>query len=127
MEYLILIGFTLSVISILTIMYYENTEDTNYEIANSQLGRIGKKIIDTAEEVYYLGKPTKTTLKLYMPANVEEIVVQGRELVFRVNHKGKTSDLVHMSSINITGNLTSEQGIQYVEIIADDGFVRIES
>ena len=83
MEYLLVVGLVILVILPSIYIFYSYSHRSNQEIAQSQVNRFGTQIIDAAEEVYYLGGPSKTTLDLTMPEGVKRMEIWGnRELVF---------------------------------------------
>ncbi|MFH0978931.1 MAG: hypothetical protein V1837_06560 [Candidatus Woesearchaeota archaeon] len=120
-EYLIIVGFALSVIAVLTIVYYEHDASSKNEIISSQVSSIERKIVDSAESVYYLGAPTRTTLKIYMPSNIEKVIISSREVNFQVHTKEGISDLEVMSAVNLTGNISASPGLKYIKIISQPG------
>ena len=73
---------------ILTMMYifYEYTTSTREEISLAKLDTIGQKIVNTAEEVYFLGPPSRMTIHFTMPDNVQGMEIKGDNiLVFYYN------------------------------------------
>jgi hypothetical protein len=124
-EYLIIVGFAVSVLAILTVVYYEHESSSRIQIVNSQVDRLAKKLVDSAEEVYYLGVPTRSTIKAYVPTNIEQIVINSHEINFRIRSKEGVSDTEYVSAVNITGSISSTQGIKYIRVIAQSGRVCI--
>jgi hypothetical protein len=124
-EYLIIVGFAFAAIAVLFIVYYEHDASTKAQVMISQVDRIAKKIVDSAETVYFMGAPTRSRIKVFMPSNVEEIAITDNEINFRVRSKGGISDLDYSTTINLTGNLSSSQGIKYISVIAQQGQVCI--
>ena len=124
-EYLTLAGFALVIITVLTLVYFDHAEESKFVIGTSQVERIVRKLVDTAEEVYFLGKPTKTTVKIYMPDNVDQIIMSDNELNFRVRSRAGFSDIEYPSSVNLTGSISTARGIKFIEIRAEDGYVWI--
>lgn len=122
-EYLVIAGFTLGIIAVLTIIYFNHTQESKLTIGSSQAERIVRKLVDTAEEVYFLGKPTQTTVKIYMPDNVEDVIIRENELNIRVNSLYGISDIEYPSSVNLSGNISSASGVKYIKIRAEDGYV----
>jgi len=120
-EYLLIIGFV-AVISIpLIIIYYDYTATSNDKIISAQIFQVAQKIVDTAESVYYLGEPSQTTLKVYIPDQVAQATIeQEREVVFKMETKAGISDIVQVSSVNITGALPTTQGIYYITVKAEE-------
>ena len=125
-EYAIIMGFV-AVISIpLIIIYYDYTAASNEEIVSRQILNIAQKVVDTAESVYYLGEPSQTTLKVHIPNQVvESTIEQERELVFKIRTKTGITDIVQVSSVNITGSLPTTQGIHYITVKAEGGKVSV--
>ncbi len=125
MEYMMVVGFSLLMIMPIIAIYGMERQSINNQVNAKQAGNIAKKIVDSAETVYYLGKPAKTTLKVYMPSNVERIEINNREIVFKVRVGKLLTDIVGTSQVNMTGNLSTGQGIQYIDIAADNYVVNI--
>jgi hypothetical protein len=65
-EYLIIVGFALAVLGVLVVVYYEHESTSKHQIASTQIDRIGKKLVDSAEEVYFLGAPSMPTFPLML-------------------------------------------------------------
>lgn len=125
-EYMIIMGFV-AVISIpLIIIYYDYTAASNEEIISRQILNIAQKIVDTAESVYYLGEPSQTTIKAYIPSHISEATIeQEKEIVFRMRTQTGITDIVQVSSVNITGTLPATQGIHYITVKAEGGKVSV--
>ena len=123
MEYLVIVGFVLLITAPLIIIFYEHTATTNDQVITSQSDKIAKKIVDNAESVYYLGEPSKTRIKVYMPNNVEEIILQDYEVVFKVKTNSGISDIAHTSNVNISGSVSTTPGIHYISIESRGDYV----
>jgi len=125
MEYVIIISFILVVTVPLLFISYTHSQDINELIASNQVDKISKKIIDSAESVYYLGSPSKTTIKVYMPKNIESITINNNELVFTMHTSQGSDEIVRYTSINITGDLMTSQGLRHIEIRSMGNLVNI--
>jgi len=125
MEYVIIISFILVVTVPLLFISYTHSQDINELITSNQVDKISKKIIDSAEYVYYIGPSSKTTLKVYMPKNIENISIKNNEIVFSMHTSQGTDEIVRYTSINITGELMISQGLRYIEIRSMGNFVNI--
>ena len=121
-ELVITVGFALLLIIPLTILLYDHTMRTYENVNNNQAGLIARKITDTANSVYYLGQPTSTTLKVYMPENIASIAINGREIVFLGDDD---SEIVSTANINMSGNLSSSSGLRYIVITAFENYVNL--
>ena len=116
MEYVIIIGFVLLITIPLIMIFYEHTSNTSYQVITIQVDKIAKKIVDSAESVYYLGEPSKTRIKVYMPENIEQVIIYNKEIVFKVKTRSGLTDISQISSVNISGNITITPGIRYINI-----------
>ena len=116
MEYVIIVGFILVIMIPLILIFYEHTSSTNDQIITSQVDMIAKKVVDSAESVYYLGEPSKTRIKVYMPENVEQVTIYDKEIVFKVKTGSGLTDISQISSVNISGDILITPGIRYINI-----------
>lgn len=126
-EYMLVIGFATLMTIPLLLIYYTYSSDSSDSVATSQALQIARNIVDSSESVYYLGKPSQTTLKLNFPDKIDSISVSGREVVFKIKTKNGVTDVVQVSAVNISGNLPKSQGIHVLTITADEGYVRVTS
>ncbi|MBI4438967.1 hypothetical protein HY640_03490 [Candidatus Woesearchaeota archaeon] len=115
-EYMIVLGFAL-LLTIPGIIIFFSQSGRNVEQINSlQAKQIASRIVDNAEKVYYLGKPSSTTIKVVMPRGVESISVLNRAVVIRISGSGGSSDIVEVSSVNLTGVLAASGGVRQIRI-----------
>ena len=117
-EYLTLVGFTLTFIVILTIIQFEQTEEKNTLIVSSQADRIARKLVDTAEEIYFLGEPARTTIKIYMPTNIRNVTIQDQNIIIKMVTGAGISDIPRYATVNMTGNISATSGIKYITVKA---------
>ena len=115
-EYVIIIGFILFITIPLILIFYEHTSSTNDQVITSQVDKIAKKVVDSAESIYYLGEPSKTRIKVYMPTNVKEVIIYEKEIVFKVKTRSGITDISQLSPVNISGSISATKGIQYISI-----------
>ena len=99
-EYL-LVGSLITLIIIPAIyIFYGYSQSSNKEIEQSQLNKVGTDIVSVAEQVYYLGEPSKVTIDETMPAGIVGIEVwDNQELVFFLQDGSEVS---FKSKVNIT-------------------------
>lgn len=123
-EYMVIIGFVTVITIPLIIIYYTFIQESNEEIASSQISQISKKIVDAAESVYYIGEPSQTALRINMPDNVILAnLSSGKEVVFRVRIGTGEADIVQTTSVNISGSLPTKKGTYAVKIKAMPDYV----
>lgn len=125
MEYLMIAGFSLAIITVLMIVFSFQNSSQEFQVVDSQINKIGNRIISAAERVAWVGPPARETVKIYMPEKVTNISFYSTELVFKAKLTNSESDLVFPSEVFITGNISTSQGIKYISIIAQDNQVCI--
>lgn len=126
-EYMLVMGFATVMALPLLLIYYTYTSDSSDSVAGSQAMQIARKIVDSSESVYYLGKPSQTTLKINFPDKIQSVNLSNREVAFKVRTQSGITDIVQVSAVNMSGTLPTSQGIHVLTIKADDGFVQITS
>lgn len=126
-EYMLVMGFAALMALPLLLIYYTYSSDTSDSVATSQAMQIARRIVDSSESVYYLGKPSQTTLKLNFPDRIKSTRLGDYEVVINVSTKSGTAEMVQVSSVNITGNLPTTQGIHIITVKAEEGYVQITS
>jgi hypothetical protein len=125
-EYMLLIGFVTVITIPLILIYHSFTQDSNDEINSAQINQVAKKIVDTAESVYYLGEPSQTTLKVNIPGNVILVnLSSGYEVVYNIRTKSGKADVVRSSSVNITGSLPTSKGTYTITVKAISDHVEV--
>jgi len=125
LEFAIIIGFvTLILIPLISVFYFQ-IRDTNNQIIVQQCYKIAKEVVDKSEQVYYLGAPSKTVLKVYIPEHVESIQINNKEVVFKIKIAGTLSDAVAISDVNITGTISPTEGIHYISVEAMGAYVKV--
>lgn len=126
-EYMLVMGFAALLTIPLLLIYYTYSADSTDAVATSQALQISRKIIDASESVYYLGKPSQTTLKLNFPEGVYSTNVSSKEIVFKIKTQAGITEVVQVSAVNMSGTLPISPGIHIVTIKAEDNYVRITS
>jgi uncharacterized protein (UPF0333 family) len=125
MEYMLVIAFSLLMILPIILIYGMERQSVNVEITSRQVENIAKKVVDSAETVYYLGKPAKTTLKVYMPQRIENIQIINNTIIFYYQSFDSVAQYPQTANVNITGNISKGPGFQSIKIIACDEYVNI--
>ena len=126
-EYMLIMGFATLMTVPLLLIYYTYSSDSIDSVATSQAMQIARRIVDASESVYYLGKPSQTTLKLNFPDRIYSTNLSSKEVVFKMKTKNGITDIVQVSSINISGSLPTTQGIHIITVKAEEGYVIITS
>ena len=126
-EYMFIMGFAALMTIPLLLIYYTYTSDSSDTVATSQALQVARKIVDASESVYYLGKPSQTTLKLNFPDSIYSANLSSKEVLFKIKTRNGVTDVVQVSSVNITGTLPISQGIHIITVKAEEGYVQVTS
>ena len=126
-EYMLVMGFAALMTVPLLLIYYTYSADSTDSVAVSQSMQIARKIVDSSESVYYLGKPSQTTLKVNFPDRIQSTNLSNKEVLFKIKTQSGVTDVVQIAAVNMSGTLPTTQGIHVLTIKADDGFVQITS
>jgi uncharacterized protein (UPF0333 family) len=125
-EFITLFGFVFLMTIPLIIIFFDQTGAVQDSISSNHLRNIAIKITDKAETVFYLGDPSKTTLKVYFPERIEYVNITSRTIIFGYRTaKNNIQDVVSVSLVNLSGNISAKPGIHYIEIEASGGEVFI--
>jgi len=125
LEFLLVVGFTFLMSIPLIILFYQQSETFNTEIGASQVNKVASEIRDAADEVYYLGSPSKRTVTIYMPEGVQNISISGNNIIFSVDSPSGVYELVKWSAANLTGSIQNYKGIHHISVEAHDTYVSI--
>lgn len=126
-EYMLVMGFAALMALPLLLIYYKYSSESGDTVATSQALQIARKIVDASESVYYLGKPSQTTLKLNFPDNIKAAAMENYEVLFNISTTHGIAEMVQVSAVNISGSLPTSQGIHIITIKAEDGYVKVTS
>jgi hypothetical protein len=126
-EYIIVVGFiTAAIVSILAIAFsYSAT--LNDRIKENQVLNFGNEIISNAESVYYAGSPSQVTITPYLPKGVTAIIINNKDLVFKIQTVSGISDIGFVSKVPLTGFISTGEGIKSIVIKALNNQVSISS
>jgi len=103
-EYLLIGGLIILIILPAIYVFYSYSHQSNLEMKQNQLNKVGTDIVDLAEKIYYLGEPSKVTLDATIPEGVVGMEIWGNhELVFFLNDG---TQIPFKSNVNITSNIT---------------------
>jgi len=132
-EYLMVVGLAFVIIMPMVYMFYSYTTAVQEDVSMAKIHKIGIDIVHTAEQVYYLGEPSRSTININMPENVYNITVMdsvpsGQGLVvFYYGDAGLNRPIVIPSKIPLKlGTLSSNPGrkVLVIEARADRVLVR---
>ena len=125
MEFLIVLGFAFLMTIPLIALFYQQSDNLNKDISGSQIDKVASEIRDAADEVFYLGSPSKKTITVYIPKEVDVITIVNNTIIFAVTSSGNDYEVVKWSSANLTGSITPSVGIHHVSAESYDNYVQI--
>lgn len=125
-EYTLIMGFVAAISIPLLIIYFNFSEASSEEINGKQLVNIARKVVDSAESVYYLGEPSQTMIKTHIPTSVQEATIENSKvIIFKLKTSKGVSEIVEVSPVNITGSLPITQGSHNIILKAKEDYVEI--
>lgn len=104
MEHILTIAFAMLIIIPVTYMFYTYSDSQSNELIFSRVNTIGHKIVDNCESIYYLGEPSRITLKENFPDKIMNISIEPttkRELLFYLTDQ--ETELVFISNTPMSG------------------------
>lgn len=125
MEYIVIVGFVAVLVIPMLLIFYTYADRTEDEIISNQMQKIGYTISDSAEAMYYLGEPSRTKIRAYFPKNIRNITIGNNEIVFNVNVKEGTDQVVVYTPIPIQGDLDEHSGYHSIKIRSKGTYVEI--
>jgi len=123
MELLILMGFlTFVIVGILGVGYfYSNT--INDRIKSNQINNFATKLTATSETVFYSGAPSKSTVSVHLPENVQNIEIIDNTIVITYNLASGSNKAAYPSEVPIiedtSAQITTTSGIKNIVITAN--------
>lgn len=119
-EYLIIISFVaLLLLTTLGFGLFYSAEIKD-KIKFNQLERFAKKIITSAESVFYSGESSKLTITAYLPEGIQDVQIRNAEkiILFNVSTQSGTTVIAYSSNVPIDGTISPSPGLKRIEIVA---------
>ena len=112
-EHILVVAFGLLIIIPIVYFFYSYSIGQVEEVSYTQISKTGNDIINNAEIVYYMGKPSRITLDVNMPDKVMNITILGnKELVFFIDvGKGNYTEMAFSSNVPIAGPYLAKTGV----------------
>ncbi len=125
LEYMMIIGFSTLLLIPLLILFANEQSEITIKVDSNQAQIIERKLCDAAESVFYLGPPSKTRLKVYMPNNIEDIQYQNQTLSFFLKAEGDLVEIPRTCLVSLTENLSTTPGFHYIALQAQGDTVLV--
>lgn len=125
-EYLFIVGFALLFVIPIILLFYTQRADISDEIVFAQINRLGLELENAIDNVYYLGAPSKQTIKIYVPESIDSVFVASNSITF-------TFDTVAFGlynysiypDVNLTGSIYAHGGINNFVVEATEWAVKV--
>jgi uncharacterized protein (UPF0333 family) len=125
MEYIILVGFiSFIIIGTLVIAFYYSSGAKD-RIRTNQIDNFAKKIISSSESVFYHGEPSKTTISVYLPEGVTDILIQNDRIYITYQASSGLEKISFKSNVPLDGTISSSSGIKRIQISAQEEKVNL--
>jgi len=122
MEFMTIMGFVTFVALTMLIVSQFYQREVETQVETNQVDHLARKLIESAESVYYLGEPSKTTINANMPSHIDSVTIGSNEITFKVRvGGGKTSDINYQSNVNLTGSISNTPGLKKISVEAKCG------
>ncbi|MCX6742304.1 MAG: hypothetical protein NTX24_03995 [Candidatus Pacearchaeota archaeon] len=104
-EYTLVIGLIIVALTIVVAVALSYSTSAKHQIIMNQIDKVGKKIVETTDTVYYLGPPSKATIDLTMPSNIQSILINRAAKSITFKFTGSTGDAysIYYFKANING------------------------
>ena len=126
-EYIVIFGIGLLIVGLLWGFVSEESQRTSYEGQLAYTKNALNKITDTANIIAIQGPPAQTYINPYFPENVQNIYIQGNEVIFEITYRDIVNNLSDESIVNLTGSLSATQGSKRILIKAVGNYVEISN
>lgn len=117
-EYLIIVGFVTFIVILLLGVALFYTSQVKDGMKDDQIERFAKKVISSAESVYFSGEPSRTTVSAYLPAGVSGLEISGNEMVFNVSFSSGFNRVSYRGRVPMEGSFPVTEGIKSISLVA---------
>ena len=125
LEYLMVFAVAFLMTLPLVIIYITQTQNVRADVTNAEMYKIASKIVDYAEEVYFIGPPSQRTIEIYFPAGINSVTLSNNMLIFNVTTTDHNYLVEKETVANITGAIRSFEGQHEIVFKAEQDYVEI--
>ena len=117
-EYMIIVGFvSFAVIAILLLAFFYSGQIKD-SIKLNQAENFAEQLIGSAESVFFAGEPSKTTIRLYLPENVEIIAITDDYVTITMTLSTGQNIRSYDTRVPLQGTITPTEGIKKLILTA---------
>jgi uncharacterized protein (UPF0333 family) len=125
MEYMVMFGISLIIVTVLWFYVNSNTSATEWELQAAYAKHAVNKIVKSADMVYVQGYPARSSVYVVFPGNVESVFIEGNIVLINLRTGNLTASISESTIGNVTGNISIQQGGHNLVIKAESGYVNI--
>jgi hypothetical protein len=123
-EYMVIFGFSMLMIIAAVAIYQMESNDLNYQVNTNQAYNVARKVVDSAEQVYHLGKESSTKIKVYIPKNIVNTTVRDGIVLFKVmGNNDQVTEVYASSQVNISGSMPRKSGYYEIKVESKGAYV----
>lgn len=126
MEYLFVVGFAFALLIPVIILYYTQSATIEDEVIGAQAKQAMDQLVNAIDTVYFLGEPSRQTIKIRFPDRIESVSVSDNVIVMRIQNKNSGYDLTGICAANITGTILNYQGVHVIKLTTTNSGVFVE-
>ena len=121
--FIIVLSFVIPVWFYLLTVQQNSVDDLYYAYASTAVD----KIAQTADLVYSQGSPAKLRLRVYIPKNVVESLINDKIVGLKLRIKSQETYVTAASTATLTGSVPSNEGLYWIVIEAMNDHVQISA
>ena len=124
-EYMMIFGLAIAFAIPVWVYVTSLQQSAGEELSMSYAENAVNQITSAADLVYVQGPPAKVRLSVYIPSRVEMINISNKTVNFRVLSSAGASDIFSDSVANLSGTLSSSEGMYWVNVESMGDYVQI--
>jgi hypothetical protein len=124
-EFMVIAMFLLAFITPVWFYAFQIQNASNDEFVFSYAKNAVTQIAKNADLVYSQGKGASVKIEVYIPRNIQEINITGNEINMRILSSSGITDVFATSIAPLQGNLPTQEGLYWVLIKGEEGYVNI--
>jgi hypothetical protein len=125
MEYLAIFSVAIVMTFPLIIIYSAQTQNVRADITNAEIQKVASTILDSAEEVYFMGEPAQKTITIDFPEGITGVSINENNLVFNVSTAELDYEVKKETIANLTGEIRKFTGPHIISFYAQGNLVNI--
>jgi len=124
-EYMMIFGLAIAFAIPVWVYVTSLQQSAGEELSMSYAENAVNQITSAADLVYVQGPPAKVRLSVYIPSRVEMINISNKTVNFRVLSSAGASDIFSDSVANLSGTLSSSEGMYWVNVESMGDYVQV--